>query len=234
MRLVVAVLLLTCMEAYAGTPLPNGPHVVVKGEAKVSAEPDSVRIRFDFEQHAPLPLPAKHAVDEAVNRLLAKTAAYGIDEADVTASDLDTSEDVTHTDDGKRVSNGFVADRSVTVLLKHVDRLDALLDDALAAGARSIGEVFFQSTEAAALRERARREAIDEAKAKAANMAGAFDASLGPVYSIDSIHSQFAGGYGATELDRVEVTGTRGSSGRYLRPTVEYSETVNAVFELKR
>jgi uncharacterized protein YggE len=187
MRLLVALLLLACMEAYAGTPLPDGPHVVVKGEAKVSVKPDSVRIRFDFEHHAPLPLPAKRAVDEAVNLLLAKTAAYGIDEADISASDLDTSEDVTHTDDGKRVSNGFVAGRSVTVVLKHVDRLDALLDDALAAGARRIGEVSFESTEAEALRERARREAIDEAKARAANIAGAFDALLGPVYSIDSI-----------------------------------------------
>ena len=56
------------------------------------------------------------------------------------------------------------------------------------------------------------------------------------VSSIDSVSSYRSGSYGgnANSLDRIAVTGTRINNGRYLEPTVEYSEHVSIVFELKR
>src|SRR5690606_1171214 len=108
MRTLIALLLFACGTAFAGTPLPDAPHIVVSGQGEVSAKPDAARVQFDFESRAPQPLPAKQAVDAAVNRLL---------------GGLDASEDVDYGDDGERTSNGFVASRSVTVLLKDIDRL---------------------------------------------------------------------------------------------------------------
>lgn len=220
--------------ATAGTPLPDGPHVVASGQGKVSAKPDSARVRFDFESRAAQPLPAKQAVDAAVNRLLAGLDAFGVHDADVTASSLDASEDVNYADSGKRVSSGFVASRSVTVLLRQVDRLNEFLDAGLAAGADEIADVSFESSRADALREEARRKAVDDARAKAAGMASAFGARLGPVYSIDSADSSYSPRYGATTLDRIEVTGSKVSRGRYLQAEVEYAGRVSAVFELQR
>jgi uncharacterized protein YggE len=75
---------------------------------------------------------------------------------------------------------------------------------------------------------------VAEAKAKAADMAKAFGAGIGPVYSIDSVGSRLASGYGATTLDSIVVTGSRAAGGRYLQPTVEYAASVSAVFELLR
>ena len=86
MRLFAAsLLLLSCTTALAGTPLPDGPHIVVTGEGKLSTKPDSARVRFDFEQRATQPLPAKQAVDAAVNKLLASLGTYGIEDKDITA-----------------------------------------------------------------------------------------------------------------------------------------------------
>lgn len=131
------------------------------------------------------------------------------------------------------MSSGFVASRSVTVLLRQVARLNAFLDTGLAAGADEIADVSFESSRADALREEARRKAVDDARAKAEGMATAFGARLGPVYSIDSAGSNQAARYGATTLDRIEVTGTRMSPGRYLQAEVEYTGSVSAVFELQ-
>lgn len=235
MRLLIAsALLLACTASIAATPLPDAPHIVVSGQGKVSVQPDSVRVRLDFEQRASQPLPAKQAVDAAVNALLASLGGFGVTDTDVTASSLSASEDVDVTNDGKRVSNGFVAERNVSVVLKQVDRLNEFLDNALACGAHAIGNLSFESTNAVALRSRARQKAVDDAKNKAAGMAAAFGAGLGPVYSIGSINSRNQGMYGATTLDRVEVTGTRIPQGRYIQPTVEYTESIDAVFELKR
>ena len=234
MRTLIALLLFACGTAFAGTPLPDAPHIAASGKGEVSAKPDAARVQFDFQSRAPQPLPAKQAVDAAVNRLLDGLDAYGVVDDDITASSLDASEDVDYDADGKHTSNGFVASRSVTVLLKDIDRLNDFLDSGLAAGARGIGSVDFESSREDALREEARKEAVADARAKAAEMAAAFGVRLGPVYSIGSINSRYRDQYGATTLDRIEVTGSRIGSGRYLQPEVEYTETVNAVFELQR
>lgn len=77
--------------------------------------------------------------------------------------------------------------------------------------------------------------AIADAREKAGGLAAAFGGALGPVYSINSVRSGIDDGYGeATTLDRVMVTGSRIQRPAYLQPTVEYTEPVSAVFELKR
>lgn len=221
-------------SALAGTPLPEAPHVVASGEGKVSVKPDSARVRFNFEQRAAQPLPAKQAVDAAVNRLLAALDGYGIADDDITASSLNAAEDVDYTESGRRVSNGFVAGRSVSVVLRQIDRLNDFLDSGLQAGAHEIANVEFESTRATHLRAEAKKKAVADARLKAGEMAASFDVRLGPVYSIDSINSRYSALYSATTLDRIQVTGSRLSQGRYIQPTVEYTESVNAVFELLR
>ena len=80
----------------------------------------------------------------------------------------------------------------------------------------------------------ARSKAVADAREKAGGLATAFGTTLGPVYSINSVNSSVADGYGsANTLDRIEVTGSR-INKRYLQPTVDYTERVSAVFELKR
>jgi uncharacterized protein len=221
-------------QVRAGTPLPDTPHIVVSGEGKTSIAPDSARVTFSFQQRAPRPLPAKQAVDSAVNGVLQGLGEYAIDDNDVSASSLTTREDVDYSDDGKRVSNGFVASREVTVVMRQLERLNDFLDAGLASGADDIDSIAFESTQADRLRAEARAEAVQGAQRRAAAMAAAFGASLGPVYSIDSVNSRHDARFAGRSLDRIEVTGSRLPGGRYLQPTVAFTESVSAVFELRR
>ena len=63
MRIMLAVLLasLWLQTAQAGTPLPDGPHLVVPGEATVHAAPDRVRIALSVTARAARPDAAKQA-----------------------------------------------------------------------------------------------------------------------------------------------------------------------------
>lgn len=227
-------LAMAASTAMAGTPLPDGPHIVVSGEGKATVKPDSAQVRVRFEQRAEQPLPAKQTVDRQVNALLAGTGRFGIAESDIRASDLSVSEDVVFDKSDRRVSNGHVAERSVSVVLNDLERLNEFLDFCLSAGASDISQVSFESTRAADLRTEAKRKAVANAREKGEEMALAFGARLGRVYSIDSVNSRFANGWGAVPLSGIQVTGSRLGSGRYLQPTVDYSESVNAVFELVR
>lgn len=225
--------------AAAGTPLPDAPHVVTTGEAKVSAKPDSATIQFQFDHRASRAsraLPAKQQVDAAVNAFLAGLGRFAVADTDVRASELSAAEDIDYDDKGRPVSNGFVADRSVTAVLRDLSRLNEFLDYGLGAGATGIGDVSFTSSDEKRLREEAKRKAIEDARAKADGLATAFGSRLGPVYSINSARSGMGDSYGATTLDRVEVTGSRykPQPGRYLQANVDYTESVQAVFELQR
>lgn len=231
-QVVLAMLVILAPPAFAGTPLPDAPHIVVSGEGKVTARPDSARLSFEFESRAAQPLPAKKAVDQGVNRLLEALSRFGVAGEDIEAGSLRASEDVDYTDSGRRVSNGYEASRTVTVLLKQIDRLNDLIDTGLASGATSFNNLQFESTHAGQLRSEAKRKAIQDARTQAGETAEALGAGLGPIYSVDNVGAQNSFGYNAETLDKVTVTGS--ASGRYVQPTVEYRASVRAVFELKR
>ena len=235
MRICLLATLLLSASAFAGTPYPDGPHVVANGEGKVSVAPDQVTIDLSADVHNPDAGLAKQSVDRSINALLKVAPRYNLAPADITASDLSLAEDSDTDDNGRRISNGFHASRQVTITLHDVERLNAVLDAAVAAGVSKVGNIEFSSSHADDLRLQARAKAAADARAKATDLAKSFNATLGPVYSIDSVSSYRDHEYGGSNtLDRIEVTGSRINTGRYLQPTVEYSERVSIVFELKR
>jgi hypothetical protein len=235
MRLSLLATLLLSASCFAGTPYPDTPHVVTNGEGKVSAAPDEATITLSAEAHNANAALAKQSVDRSVNALLAIAPTHGLKADDITASDLELSEDTDTGEDGRRVSNGFEASRQVTIKLHDLDRLNAVLDAAVAAGLSKIDSIDFASSRIDALRLQARAKAAADARSKATDLARSFGAALGPVYSIDSVGSYRDHSYGgSTTLDKIQVTGTRINRGRYLQPTVEYREQVSVVFELRR
>lgn len=233
--MLAALLSLLSVAAFAGTPLPDAPHVVVQGEGLVSVAPDSATVSMVARHRSMDPGEAKRVVDRAVETLLKAAPGFDLAPDDITASDIALREDEEYDDDGKRLHLGHVASREVKVRLDDLDRLGAWLDTALAAGFTDVSDVTFKSSKEAGLREDARARAVAHAREKAAGLAVAFGASLGPVYSINSLDSMQSDGYGATILDRIEVTGSRiDSGGRYLQPKIDFTERVSAVFEISR
>jgi uncharacterized protein YggE len=232
MRPALHALLLAAAPAFAGTPLPDAPHVTATGEGKVSVAPDIARIKLTARYRNASAAAAKQAVDRSVDAFLDLAPRFGLEPAQVTAGDLSVSEDVDRDDNGRRISSGFVATREITVELRQLARLGEFLDAALASGVNEVDDIAFESSRADALRAEARAKAVADAREKAGGLAKAFGVALGPVYSINSLNSSYADRYGE-QLDRVVVTGSRGRS-RYVQPTVDYSERVATVFELKR
>lgn len=232
MRPALLALLLAAAPAFAGTPLPDAPHVTATGEGKVSVAPDTARIKMSAVYRNASAAAAKQAVDRSVDAFLDLAPRFGLEPAQVTAGDLSVSEDVNRDDNGRKISSGFVATREITVELRQLTRLGEFLDAALASGLNEVDGIAFESSRADALRAEARAKAVADAREKAGGLAQAFGVALGPVYSINSLNSSFADRYGE-QLDRVTVSGSRVHS-RYVQPTVDYSERVATVFELKR
>lgn len=221
--------------AHAGTPLPDGPHVVVSGEGKVTAVPDVARITLSAVHRDSDPAVAKRRVDQSVEALLALLPEFGVRPEAITAASLDLSDDSDY-DEPSRKPIQSRASRRIELRFDQLDRLGAFLDAAIAAGVQEVQGITFESSRKEALLLEARTKAVADAREEAAGLAGAFGTRLGQVYSINSVNSGFASGYGAT-LDRIELTGSRvggRQASRYLQPEVHYTERVAVVFELAR
>lgn len=224
--------LMTTVGARAGTPLPDGPHVVVSGEGKVTATPDVALITLRAAYRDSDPAVAKRRVDQSVEALLALVPEYGVSPQAVTAASLDLSDDSDY-EDSPRKPVQYRASRRVDIRFDQLPRLGALLDAAVAAGMQEVDSITFESSRKDALLLQARDKAVTDARESAAGLARAFGARVGSVYSINSVNSALASGYGGS-LDRIEVTGSRRTTSRYVQPEVHYTERVSVVFELAR
>lgn len=233
-RLWALALLAVSPVVLAGTPLPDGPHIVVRGEGTVSAVPDSAEVTMTVQHVAATPAEAKRVVDEAVNALIAAAPGFDVAPGDITASDLHLQRKAEEDDQGRPLPVGYSAYRRVKVTLGDIQRLGEYTDATLALGFTGIGNIDFQSTREDALREEARAKAVAQAREQAAGLIAKFGGTLGPVYSINSVDSSLAQGYGAQTLDRIQVTGSRVDLAQYLRPNIEFVEEVSAVFEINR
>lgn len=234
-RLIVLLAGMWAMSALANTPLPDGPHVVANGRGKVTVVPDMAEIQVAIDVNDGSSRRAKQRVDEAVNRFLAELDKQGVAEVDIEASNLSMQEDVDTNDDGRRVSNGFNAQRSIEFKLRDLGKFNALLDAALEAGMNRFGDARFTSSKEESLRAEARAKAAQAATARARELAAGFSARLGMIYSINSANDDLSSRYryGRDSLDTVTVSGSRAQPGRYLEPEIEYSESVTAVFSLQ-
>ncbi len=221
---------LTMPLAFAGTPLPDGPHVVVPGEGEVSIAPDRVVLKLSVAATDADPAQAKRRVDDAVSRYLEVLERHKVPVADVTASSLRLDEQVERDDDGRPVSRGHRAVREVSARVSDVAGFNRIIDEGLAAGMQSIDDIRFESSRADTLRIEARRRAAAASRMRAEQLAEAYGARLGRIYSINSVNSGLMPAYGGG-LDRIEVSGSR-LPARYLQPKIEFSERVQVVFEL--
>ena len=232
--ILAALLPLSPTVVLGGTPLPDAPHIVVTGEAEVSVAPDTAVVTMEVQHRAASPAEAKRVADLAVNALLDAAPAFGVAPDHMRASDLNLREEIEYDENDKPVRRIHEARREVQVRLDDLAKIGPYMDAALAAGMTGIDDVTFETKLEDTVRRKARELAVAEATEKAAGLATAFGGALGPVYSINSVNSSLAQGYGSTDLDRIMVSGSRIVDPRYLQPTLDFTERVSAVFEITR
>jgi len=159
--------------------------------------------------------------------VLAAIKDAGIADRDIQTSRLSLQPQYDPNKAGTARLTGFQATNQVTVRIRDIDKLPAVLDRAIAAGANEMSGIEFVVSEQSKLLDQARDDAIADARRKAELYAKAAGAALGKAVSIAEQSSGFqpvvmyaraAAQAGETPIASGEVT---------LRATV------NVGFELK-
>jgi hypothetical protein len=165
-----------------GEPLP--PRLVTTtGEAEVLVVPDEVVLTLGVETADKDLREAKQQNDAIVAAVLAAAQANGVDPKHL-QTDHVSIEPRYRDNYEQRDFVGYFVRQTIVVTLKDIEQFDALLTDALEAGATHVHGIQFRTTELRKHRDAARKLAIQAAREKAVALAGELGQEVGQPHEI--------------------------------------------------
>jgi uncharacterized protein YggE len=130
---------------------------------------------------------AAEAVDASNSQVQVLTDALvgmGVEERDIQTSSFNIYPNQQYDDSGRLVSTTYVVENTVTVTVRDLSTLGALLGTAVEAGANQIYGIQFDAEDRSEAESEARVAAVEDARAKAEELAAASGVSLGELLSI--------------------------------------------------
>jgi len=231
-----AVLLTLSTCSFANTSLPGNRHISVTGNAEMTAMPDIAVVHLSVESNQATSLDAKREVDERVNNLLDGLDDFGVDEDNVSASNISTEVRYAYNRGERDKIEGYIARRTLKVTLNNIDKLNVFMDFALSVKIDAIRNIELKSSDEKKLQAEVNALAVNNAKNKGKSLANAFGAELGRIYSINANSNQSHHRYGANnELYAVSarMADSSAKQGRYLQENIVFSASISVVFDLE-
>ncbi len=156
--------------------------LTVGGQGLSSAQPDLATISMGVSSRAATAAEAMTQNAEAQNKVIEALKAEGIEARDIQTSGLNLSPMLDYSKDGEapRVT-GYAAQNNVTVRVRDIAGLGAVLDKLVASGANEIGGINFTREDMTEAEDAARSAAVQDARRRAEIMAEAAGMRLGPL-----------------------------------------------------
>jgi uncharacterized protein YggE len=159
--------------------------LTVSGDATVSVAPDAAVIRIGVTSLGKTAREASEANAGKMRGVFAAIKDSGIATRDIQTSQLSLQPQYDPNKAGTARLLGFQVTNQVTVRIRDIDRLPAILDRTIAAGANEMSGIEFVVSEQSKLLDRARDDAIADARRKAELYAKAAGVKLGKVVAIN-------------------------------------------------
>lgn len=231
----LAVLVLAVPAANAQAASEQKRTITVEGEGSVSAKPDTASINAGVVAEAKTAREALSANTEKMNGVFDAIKAAGIVEDDIRTSGFSVNPVYSRParkPDGTQdnpVITGYRASNNVSVIIRDLTKVGAVLDSVVTSGANNVNGVSFYIDNPQPLMDEARRAAVEDAVRRATILANTAGADLGPVLTI-SENGSFRP---QPMMMRSMAMDEAGSSVPVAAGTQEIRANVNIVIELE-
>ena len=234
---------LSALILYAATPVhaddartPEAGVISVSGEGVATAAPDMAVISLTVLREAETAREALDANNEAMANVLAAMKAEGIAERDLQTGAFSVQPrwvyPKNNNDENRKAEIvGYTVNNTLTVRIRDLSRLGAILDTSVSLGVNQGGNVAFTNDDQDTIRETARLDAVKKARAKAEAMTGALGVSLGRITQI-SENSYSAPPMPMARAEMAMMAGKAADSVPVASGENEYRVTVNVTWEL--
>ncbi len=190
-NLLVRTFLAACLIVSA-TPLSAQGHdrrvIAVQGRASMEVAPDVVTVSVGVTSRAPQAATTLDTNSAAARRIIDHAKSFGVAPADIRTGSVNLTEAFKNrrAPDGSFLQepDGYIANNTVLVRLRGLDRTGKFLREVIENGANRISGVHFGLAEPEHLRDELAKQAVEDARRKASIVAQASGAKLGQVVSI--------------------------------------------------
>jgi uncharacterized protein YggE len=219
------------LSAALALPIPaladdlGPPMVIATGTGTIEVAPDLATLSIGVTTQGDTAANALAANTAAMEAVMARLSASGIESRDMQTSNLYLSPNWTGYDTATPTISGFVASNSLTVQVRKLDTLGAVLDASVADGANTLNGLSFGLSDPGPVLDEARKEAVADARANAELLAAAAGMKLGRVVLISESNGDLVSydGYRADLAAPVPVAG--GELGLSASVTIQYEIT---------
>lgn len=165
--------------------------LTVSGQGQSSAQPDMAAITLGVSSRADTAAEAMRQNAETQNAIIDTLKGAGIEPRDIQTTGLNLSPTMNYPQDGTPPElTGYAARNSVTVRVRDIAGLGAVLDQLVASGANEIGNISFAREDMTAAEDAARAAAVKDARRRAGIMAEAAGMRLGPLLRLSDTVSE--------------------------------------------
>ena len=159
--------------------------ITMTGHGEVKATPDLATISAGVTTNAPTAAGALSANTSRMNQVFDALKKLGIPDRNIQTVGFSVFPQYTNGDNNSpRRLTGYQVNNEVTVRLDDIARVGSTLDMLVGAGANQMNGISFDIATPAPLLEKARAQAIGDARARAVIYARAAGVALGPIISI--------------------------------------------------
>ena len=169
------IMLMICASAFAEE---NPPIISVSGEGIVEATPDRAKISVGVVTQAKNPSEVQNSNAKAAANVINAIMALGIERKNISTGNYTFNPSYRHTDNGKRILEGYEAANSVTIIVDDLNLVGKVIDAALSHGANQVDSLNFGLRNKTAYQDEALRLAVLDARHKAEIAAHALGKSI--------------------------------------------------------
>ncbi|WP_135449924.1 SIMPL domain-containing protein [Tabrizicola caldifontis] len=188
MRLVQAMILSAALALPLSGPgaaeEAKAPRIVVTATGTVEVAPDMATLTIGVTTQGDTAAAALAANSASVEAVMARLAATGVEARDMQTSNLSLYPNWSGTEGMAPTIANYVASNQVTIRIRKLDALGAILDAAVADGANTLNGLAFGLADPDPLLDEARKKAVAAARARAELLAAAAGVTLGPIVQI--------------------------------------------------
>lgn len=152
----------------------------VTGEGKVDAKPDSAMVRAGIEAKGPSVEGVQSQINSVSNKVSQAVKNLGINESDIKTETYNVSPSYDYAAGSQKI-NGYQASTYLTIKVRNIDQVNAVIDAATKNGANVVSGADFEVSDKTPAEENARKEAVQDAKEKATKIAQIAGFKLGKI-----------------------------------------------------
>lgn len=173
--------------AQANQPVAAARTITVVGEGELEIEPDIARANIGVEVIDPSAQEASAENKVVLQEIVAALQEQGVAEEDIQTANFSIWAERINPDPSQASEVRYHVTNNVQVTIRNLDNVGETLDAAINAGANNIYDVQFALEDPSSLESDVRQAAIEDARAKAEDLAALSGVTLGEVVSVSEV-----------------------------------------------